>query len=98
MRQSTLAPRILAARRELHERLAARRMTQLVEGFDPERYNTNATVAQNLLFGTPVTPGFEGDALARNATILALLDRFELRQRLLHVGAEAAETMVEIFT
>jgi ABC-type multidrug transport system fused ATPase/permease subunit len=98
MRQSTLAPRILAARRELHERLAAKRMTQLVERFDPERYNANATIAQNLLFGTPVAPGLEGDALARNPAILALLDRFELRQRLLHVGADVAETMVEIFT
>src|SRR6185437_14440242 len=56
-RQAALVPRILTARRELHERLAAEKMTQLVERFDPERYNANATVAQNLLFGTPTAPG-----------------------------------------
>ena len=34
-------------------------LSRLVEPFDPDRYNTNATLAENLLFGSPVGPVFD---------------------------------------
>ena len=52
------------------QRLVADGITNLVETYDPERYNTNATVAENLLFGTPIGPVFEFDALADNDYVL----------------------------
>ena len=61
-----LTARLLEARRALRDRLAADGITNLVETFDPERYNTNASVAENLLFGTPIGPVFDFEALAGN--------------------------------
>ena len=46
--------RVLDARRQMRERLESLGIRDWVERFDPERYNRNATVAENLLFGTPV--------------------------------------------
>src|SRR5262249_50490628 len=46
-----IAKAILQARTALQERLADQDLQNLVEVFDPERYNTNATMAENLLFG-----------------------------------------------
>ncbi|MBV9522852.1 MAG: ATP-binding cassette domain-containing protein, partial [Alphaproteobacteria bacterium] len=95
--EEALAPRILEARSALGDRLQQTGMARLVERFDPDRYNTNATVAQNLLFGAPVGPSFEDDGLARNAHVIATLDRHGLTADLLRIGREVAQTMVEIF-
>ena len=58
---------MLEARRALRDRLAADGITNLVETFDPDRYNINASVAENLLFGTPIGPVFDFEALAGNS-------------------------------
>ncbi|MBM3522995.1 MAG: ATP-binding cassette domain-containing protein [Alphaproteobacteria bacterium] len=91
------AASILAARSAVAERLRTPELKALVEPFDAERYNTNATIAENLLFGTPTHAGFEIDALATNAAVTAVLDRTELTPRLVAVGRQVAATMVEIF-
>ncbi|MBL8701807.1 MAG: ABC transporter ATP-binding protein [Alphaproteobacteria bacterium] len=88
---------ILTARTAVAERLRTPELKALVEPFDPERYNTNATVAENLLFGTPTRPEFEVDALATNSAVTAVLDRTELTGRLIAAGRQVAATMVEIF-
>jgi ABC-type multidrug transport system fused ATPase/permease subunit len=92
-----VAGRLLEARRALAERLAAENITHLIERFDPERYNQNASVAENLLFGTPVGPAFEFDALHTNTYFLQVLDKAGLRKDLVNTGRQVAETMVEIF-
>ena len=66
-----LAARLLEARKALSERLVRDGITSYVETYDPERYNTNATVAENLLFGTPIGPVFDFDALADNSSSYA---------------------------
>jgi putative ABC transport system ATP-binding protein len=65
--------------------------------FDPERYNGNATLAENLLFGTPRKPEFEASALAQNALVTGVLAETGLLDRVLDMGASIARTMVEIF-
>ncbi|MHA1599450.1 MAG: ABC transporter transmembrane domain-containing protein, partial [Alphaproteobacteria bacterium] len=62
-----VAEAVLKARAALPERLAAIDAQSLVIRFDPEAYNGNATLAENLLFGTPRKPEFAGEALAENA-------------------------------
>jgi ABC-type thiamine transport system ATPase subunit len=69
----------------------------LVEPFDPARYNTNASLAENLLFGTPVGPAFDINGLAANTYVLHVLDKTGLTEDLLNIGVKVAETMVEIF-
>lgn len=96
-RQAKAAEGLLHARFALAERLKAEKITHLVEPFDPERYNQNASVAENLLFGTPMSPAFEFDALPSNAYFLEVLDKAGLREDLINMGAQVAETMIELF-
>ena len=89
---------LLRARRLMAERRAAdAKLARLIEGFDPERYNTNATLAENLLFGTPRDAAYEIDRLPDNPWLIQVLEREGLDLALRQVGYELAETMVELF-
>ncbi|HTT80632.1 MAG TPA: ATP-binding cassette domain-containing protein [Stellaceae bacterium] len=92
-----LAERLLEARRALARRLADEGITKLVETYDPARYNNNASVAENLLFGTPIGPVFEFDALADNAYVLQVLNEVGLTDDLIEAGRQVAATMTEMF-
>jgi putative ABC transport system ATP-binding protein len=93
-----LAAELLSARRGMQERLDADpALARLVERFDPERYNTNASIAENLLFGTPVGNTFDLENLADQPYVKAVLDKTGLTSELLGVGYKLAATMVEIF-
>ena len=93
-----LRERLLRARRAFRERLSEPAIAALVESFDPERYNANATVGENLLFGTPVGDGFDVDRLAENPWVLKVLEAEGLVERLLEAGRTVAATMVELFS
>jgi ABC-type multidrug transport system fused ATPase/permease subunit len=93
-----LSQAFLEARYLMRERLGAdSRMARLVEPFDPDRYNSNATLAENLLFGAPIGPTFDLDHIAGNATVRETLDRMGLTDELRVVGWRLAGTMVELF-
>lgn len=95
----TIAGRILEARQAFLRLLekADGDLKTLIEPFHPDRYNANATLAENLLFGTPIRPEFDIDRLAENPAILAVLDRVGLTDDLVTAGRRVAEEMVEIF-
>ncbi len=93
-----VAQSILKARRALRERVAKDpSISSLVETFDRETYNTNATVGENLLFGNPVGADFAMDSLAEDEYVLSVLDRAGLRDTMLSIGYQVASTMVELF-
>lgn len=92
-----VAEGILTARSALSDRLASEDAEDLVVRFDPEAYNRNATLAENLLFGTPTDPIYAADALAQNPLMLQVLAEKGLKQLLLDMGYSIAKTMVEIF-
>jgi ABC-type multidrug transport system fused ATPase/permease subunit len=92
-----LADRLLEARTALGGRLADPELGGLVEQWDETRFNTSATVAENLLFGTPVGPTFSLERLAENAYVLSVLDKTGLTDPLIETGAQVAETMIELF-
>ncbi len=52
------AERVVEARHELRRRLSSSELAGLVEPFLPDAYSRQSTVAENLLFGTPVGPAF----------------------------------------
>lgn len=91
------AARFLEARKTLAVRLDAEAITNLVESWNPERYNRNASLAENLLFGTPIGPVFEYDALAGNAYVERVLAKAGLIDDLIEAGRKVAETMIELF-
>jgi len=95
--QPEVAARMLEARKELQRRLVDDQLTKLVERYYVDQYNSNATVAENLLFGTPIGPVFEFEALADNKYVCQVLDKVGLTDDLIAAGREVAATMVEIF-
>jgi putative ABC transport system ATP-binding protein len=95
--QPEVAAAVLEARRAMRERLADPRFSRLVERFDIERYNSNATLAENLLFGAPVDETFDIDHLAAHPYVQQILDRAGLTDTLVEVGLKVAATMVELF-
>jgi putative ABC transport system ATP-binding protein len=96
-KEPDLAARLLDARHALRRRLAAADATGLVEPFDPNRYSTQATVAENLLFGTPVGPDFATDNLAAQPYVQKVLADAGLDARLYDMGRQIAETTLELF-
>jgi putative ABC transport system ATP-binding protein len=96
-RHPALAEKLVEARHRLRDKLAAGGMSALVEQFDPEGYNRQTTVGENLLFGVPVGPAFAGRGLAANPLMRKVLDAEHLTTELIRLGAEIAATMTEIF-
>jgi putative ABC transport system ATP-binding protein len=96
-REPELARRVLDARALLLRRLAESDLGRLVEPFHPERYNNNASLAENLLFGTPVGPTFDPDRLPENRYMAEVIRATGIGPDLMAMGLKIAETMVELF-
>ncbi len=95
---STQVQSILRARETMRTRLRQPELMELVEQFDVSRYNRNATMAENLLFGTPVGKVFNSDNLAMHPYVREVLDKTGLTNDMLTVGYKLAETMLELFS
>lgn len=95
--QPELAERILRARHDFLERLKDPALSPLVEVFDAARYNDNATVAENLLFGRPIGNTFDIERLAEHPYVMHVLDLAGLTDTFLDAGRQVASTMVELF-
>jgi len=93
-----LAERVLHARGRMRERLESLGIQDWVERFDAQKYLRNATVAENLLFGTPVGRTFDAENLAGNPYVLRVLHETGLYELMLRTGHKVAETMVELFS
>ncbi|PVE22152.1 multidrug ABC transporter ATP-binding protein [Microvirga sp. KLBC 81] len=96
-RHTDLAERLVEARGRLRENFRLNGMADLVEPFDIDRYNDQATVAENLLFGVPVSEEFMGRNLVLNPQFRSAIDKAELTDDLTTMGLQIAETMTEIF-
>lgn len=92
-----LVARILEARAELRHRLLDPEIAPLVESFDREAYNTNMSVAENLLFGTPTDATFEPDNLPDNPYVRKVLHETDLMDDFIAIGRKIAELMVDLF-
>ena len=88
---------ILAAREAILERLADLNAADFVVRFDPLKYNRNATLAENLLFGTPTKAAYNADQLAQNTLLVEVMDTADLSDDLFAMGKSIAKTMVELF-
>ena len=95
--QPELAERILEAREALQHRLADPAIAALVEPFDPDKFNTNMSVAENLLFGTPTDKSFDLDNLAADPYVRKVLHEEGLMDDFLEIGRQVAELMVDLF-
>src|SRR5437868_7723157 len=96
-RHPDAAERLLEARRRFDQRLTAKGLVTLVERFDRERYNASASIAANLLFGTPIGPTFANGGLAENAYVRRVLDEAGLTDDLVRAGYRLAGMIAELF-
>ena len=97
-RSGELAEPALSAREAMRERLGSLGIQDWVERFDPARFNRNATLAENLLFGTPIGKTFDIENLAKNGYVRRVLQETGLLGDVLRTGHKLAETMVELFS
>jgi putative ABC transport system ATP-binding protein len=96
-RAPEFAGRLVEARRRLRETFQEEGMADLVEPFDPRQFNDQSTLAENLLFGVPISEAYRGRNLAENSSFRSAIDQAGLFDDLVHMGRQIAETMTEIF-
>jgi putative ABC transport system ATP-binding protein len=94
---SELAESILLARRAVRDRLADEEFSGLVDLFDPARYTTQATIGENLLFGTFGQHQLSADELAAHPYLREVLAALGLDRTLFDMGREIAATAIELF-
>ncbi len=93
-----LAERLLEARRHIAAKISANpEYAALVYPFKDDAYNSNASVAENLVFGTPVNDQFDFKALGGDSYVRSILDRSHLTDRFVEIGQKSAATLVELF-
>lgn len=92
-----LASSILEARRTVRRRLADGEYAGLVEFFDPARYADQATLGENLLFGTSASQQVTDANLAAHPYVGELLASLGLDRTLFDMGREIASTAIELF-
>jgi ABC-type bacteriocin/lantibiotic exporter with double-glycine peptidase domain len=93
-----LARRIMKAREQLHDRLSQEDHIRLTEPFDQDKFNTNLTVAENLLFGTIYDDSIDSERLAENPYIRQVLDESQLTEDFLAAGKQIVEVMLDLFS
>jgi len=92
-----LAKKLIKARKIFRERLQASGQNPLIESFDADTYNANASIAENILFGTPVGPYFAIENLGHNPTMRQVIERIGLTSVFLETGRKLAALQAEIF-
>ncbi len=92
-----VAEKILEARAAVRERAADPSVARLIEPFDAMRYNLNASVAENVMFGVPLDDALSEEHIAENDYMRRTLERVALTDEFLKIGVQVAETMVELF-
>ena len=83
--------KILEARRQFQDKRLD------VTTFDPNTYNVNISVSQNILFGYPLAAEFAPELLPSNPLVTDLLREAGLFDEFLHLGVKVAQTMTEVF-
>ena len=89
--------RLLAARHGFAEALAAKGLANRIERFDPGRYIDGLTIAENLLFGTPIGPRLAPRHLPDLPYLRQVIERQGLAGEFVRIGRQIAETLIELF-
>jgi putative ABC transport system ATP-binding protein len=91
------ADSIVDMRQALREELEEAGLNGLIAYFEPGEYNMEATVGENLLFGTATAPNVAGRAIARNPYFRKVVSETGIDRVLFDMGYQIAENAVELF-
>ncbi len=94
--QPDLVQRLLRARQAVRERLAEPENAPLVEPFDPARFIVNATLAENLFFGTADAEAFDPENLGGNEYVRDVLRKARLTGEFFKIGMAVASDLLEL--
>jgi putative ABC transport system ATP-binding protein len=92
-----IGDRIVELRRSLRERLAVEQLEDLLVPFDFDHYNIQASVGENLIFGTRSQRIADDTDLMAHPHFRRHLKTTGLDRSLYDMGLEIAETSVELF-
>jgi putative ABC transport system ATP-binding protein len=92
----TLA-KIVEARRVIRDKLQAENLLNLVEAFDPDLYNRNASIGENLIFGIVAGARLKGRGLASDPFFRAIIGAEAIERPLAEIGMRIAETTIDTF-
>ncbi|WP_104665133.1 ABC transporter transmembrane domain-containing protein [Ensifer adhaerens] len=96
-RHAEFAAGIVEMRSALRQRLEKEKLSDLVVFFEPGTYNVEATIGENMLFGTITDQAMWADALEHHPFFKSILQRVGLRDAFYEMGIEIAENVVELF-
>ncbi|RCK25920.1 multidrug transporter [Thalassospira profundimaris] len=93
-----LVEAILDVRPRLKAILEERQLSDLVEPYDIEKYNDNAPVGVNLMFGSPSRTDFKRYEFLSHPYIQESLRENGLYDKMVKMGRETLDLMIELFT
>ncbi|WP_394690217.1 ABC transporter transmembrane domain-containing protein [Hoeflea sp.] len=93
-----LAEGLIGMRGALREALEKEGLANLVVAFEPDSYNAEATVGENLLFGNAVGAVFADGAIGNNPYFRKVIASHQLHLSLFKMGYEIAENAIELFS
>lgn len=89
---------IISVRSHVREALTGIDDGAVIETFDRDTYSENMTVAENLLFGTPVEKEMTVFDLAQLPAVQDILDETGLHDVFVGIGLQLTELMLELFS
>lgn len=96
-RMPGLADDVLSLRRSLSETLREQDLNSIVLPFEPDRYNSEATVVENLLFGVPSDKETSIDTIVRHPFFAEAMSEVGLVDLLFELGWHFATNTSEMF-
>ena len=97
IQHADLARQLVEARKLFRDRLDKLGFSDFVEPFDPALYNDQASVGENLLFGTAIDNKYRLENLPENKLVIEVLKNENLEETLFEMGKNVAETTLELF-
>lgn len=89
--------RIVDARHVVREHLAEQNLLQVIEPFDPDTFNRNASLGENLVFGVAASDRLSARGLASDRFFRSIIGAEGLERPLAELGLSIAETTIETF-
>ncbi|WP_395759954.1 ABC transporter transmembrane domain-containing protein [Candidatus Raskinella chloraquaticus] len=93
-----LEARIVAARASTRARLETSGLSKLITFFDPDGFNRNASIAENLLFGLPIGDRLANNDLCADRYVRSILEAEALVDPLINIGLRMAEFTIDMFS
>ena len=89
---------IVEARAEVLENLARLHLDDLIQPFDPYRFNNYSTLGENILFGEADDVSIASDRLAESTTVRRLLRESNLDEAFFDIGLRCGSILLEILS